>query len=83
MLPHEDFSYNRVVSSTTSHSPFEVVYGFNPTTLNLLPILNLDSKLCNDGLNRANMIKELHAQIKEQIEKKNKAYVRHANKGRK
>ena len=38
LLPHIEFSYNRVVHSTTSHSPFEVLYGFNPLTpLDLLP----------------------------------------------
>ncbi|RDX74383.1 hypothetical protein CR513_45884, partial [Mucuna pruriens] len=29
-LLHIKFAYNRVVNSTTSHSPFELVYGFNP-----------------------------------------------------
>ena len=42
LLPHVEFAYNRVVNSTTNHSPFEVVYGFNPLTpLDLLPILYL------------------------------------------
>jgi len=40
-LPHVEFTYNRVVHSTTQHSPFEIVYGFNPLTpLDLLPLPN-------------------------------------------
>ena len=46
LLPHIEFAYNRVVNSTTSHTSFEVVYGFNPLTpLDLLPILVLDELL--------------------------------------
>ena len=38
-LPHAKFAYNRVVNSTTSYSPFQVVYSFNPLSpLNLLPL---------------------------------------------
>ena len=52
-LPHIEFAYNRVVNSTTSHTPFEVVYGFNPVTpLYLLPILVLDEVLCMDGFEK-------------------------------
>jgi len=32
LLPHIKFAYNRVVNSTTSHAPFEVMYGFIPLT---------------------------------------------------
>ena len=41
-LPHAEFSYNRVVHNTTQHTPFEVVYGFNPLTpLDLFPLPNI------------------------------------------
>lgn len=37
-IPHIEFAYNKVVRATTSHSPFEIVYGFNPLTpLDLCP----------------------------------------------
>jgi len=44
-----EFAYNRVVHSTTSHSPFEVVYGFNSMTpLNLIPLPTLEAWTCQD-----------------------------------
>ena len=37
-LPFVDFAYNRIVHSTTSVSPFEIIYGFNPPTpMDLIP----------------------------------------------
>ena len=84
LLPHIEFAYNRVVNSTTSHSPFEVVYEFNPLTpLNLLPIPVLDEALCKDGFEKASFVKDLHNHIKLQIEKKVGKYVELANKRRK
>ena len=39
ILPFVEFTYNRVIHSTTNCSPFEVVYGFNPLTpLDSLPL---------------------------------------------
>ena len=84
LLPHIELAYNRVVNSTTSHTPFEVVYGFNPfTPLDLFPIPILDEVLCKDGFEKASFIKDLHHHIKLQIERKVGKYVEHANKGRK
>jgi len=56
--PHIEFAYNRKVNSTTSHTPFEVVYVFNPLTpLDLLPIPILDEVLCKDGLKKHLLLK--------------------------
>jgi len=41
LLPHIEFAYNRIVNSTTSHTPFEVVYEFNPLTPLLRLCMNL------------------------------------------
>ncbi|RDX88374.1 hypothetical protein CR513_30044, partial [Mucuna pruriens] len=60
-LPYIKFAYNRVVSSTTSHSCFELVYGFNPLTpLDLLPLPDMASILNEDGLSKAQLVKKLH-----------------------
>ena len=84
LLPHIEFAYNGVVNSITSHTPFEVVYGFNPLApLNLLPIHVLDVVLCRDGFEKESLIKNLHRHIKRQIERKVGKYAQHANKGHK
>jgi len=37
-IPHAEFTYNEVVHSTISHSPFQIIYGFHPfTPLDLSP----------------------------------------------
>lgn len=83
-LPHIEFAYNRVVHSTTKHSPFEIVYGYNPLTpLDLLPMPNTSLLKHKDGKAKAEFVKRLHEKIKLQIEKKNESYAKHANKGRK
>ena len=84
LLPHVEFAYNRVVNSTTSHSPFEVVYWFNPLTpLDILPIPILGDVLCKDGDEKASFVKTLHKDIKKRIEKKVGKYAELANKRRK
>ena len=74
----------RVVHSTTSCSPFEVVYGFNPLTpLDLLPMPNISIFKHKEGQAKADYVKKLHERVKAQIEKRNESYARQANKGRK
>jgi hypothetical protein len=81
-LPHVEFAYNRTFHSTTSYSPFEIVYGFNPLTpLDILPLPT--NEFANlDGQKKADAIRELHAKVRANIEKKNKQYAKQANKGR-
>ncbi|KAF7832179.1 putative gag-pol polyprotein [Senna tora] len=59
-LPFIEFAYNRCVHSSTDHSPFEIVYGFNPLTpLDLLPI-PIDEMTRIDGKKKAEIVKQLH-----------------------
>jgi hypothetical protein len=82
-LPFIEFAYNRSVHSTTDYSPFEIVYGFNPLTpLDLIPF-PVDEKVSLDGNQKAQVVKDLHAKIQQQIEKKNEQYANKVNSGRK
>ena len=82
-LPHVEFAYNRAVHSTTHHSPFQVVYGFNPIApLDLLP-LPLQEHANMEASKRAEVIQKLHLKTKEAIEKKARYNAEKANKHRK
>nr|GEZ57252.1 RNA-directed DNA polymerase [Tanacetum cinerariifolium] len=82
-LPHAEFAYNRSNHSSTGRSPFFIVYGRNPfTPLDLAPMVG-DGLVSAEGDARARQIKELHAQVHEQIIKHNPQYQTRANKHRK
>ncbi|KAI5680892.1 hypothetical protein M9H77_02119 [Catharanthus roseus] len=81
-LPHIEFAYNRAPHSTTSHSPFQVVYGFNPLTpFDLVP-LPIDQALSKDASKKADFVKEIHAKVHEAIVNSNKKLVEKRNVGR-
>ena len=81
-MPHIEFAYNRSVHSTTSYSPFETVYGFNPLTpLDVLP-LPTNERVNLDGKHKADFVRELHSKVRDNIEKKNEQYAKQANKRR-
>ncbi|RDX85989.1 hypothetical protein CR513_32763, partial [Mucuna pruriens] len=52
-LPHIEFAYNKVVNKTASHTPFELVYGFNPLSPLDLVSLPMASIANPDGLSKA------------------------------
>jgi len=83
-LSHVEFAYDRVVHSITNCSLFEFVYEFNSLTqLDLLLMPNISVFKHKDAHAKADYMKKLHERVKAQIEKKNKNYVKQANKGRK
>ncbi|GKV10835.1 hypothetical protein SLEP1_g22146 [Rubroshorea leprosula] len=80
-LLHIEFAYNRSVHSATNCLPFEVVYGFNPLTpLDLLP-LPIDEQACLDGKKKAEVVKQLHEKVRQNIERQTEQYAKQANKG--
>jgi hypothetical protein len=81
-LPFIEFAYNRTMHTTTSYSPFEIVYGFNPLTpLDLMP-LPVDGRSSLDGQKKAELVKSLHERVRLQIAHKNERVASQANKGR-
>ncbi|RDY07294.1 Tf2-8, partial [Mucuna pruriens] len=80
-LPHIDFAYNRVVNTTTSHSPLELVYVFNLlSSLDLLPFPNISFMLNYYGTSKAQFVNDLHAKARSHVEKKVEQYANEANK---
>jgi translation initiation factor IF-1 len=81
-LPFIEFAYNRAMHSTTSYSPFEIVYGFNPLTPLDLMSLPIDGRSSLDGQKKAELVKSLHERVRLQIAQKNERVASQANKGR-
>ena len=81
-LPQAEFAYNRSTHSSTGRSPFLVVYGCNPfTPLDLAPLPEVTNYNA-EGSDRAEQIKLLHEQVRDQITKHNLQYQARANKHR-
>ena len=79
LLCHAEFAFNRTLSKTTSLSPFQVVYSYNSRTpLDLVPILN-PTKFSWEAEKRAKEIEDLHAKVKERIERSNEQPKLHAD----
>ncbi|RDX65706.1 hypothetical protein CR513_55618, partial [Mucuna pruriens] len=83
-IPHVAFSYNKVFNSTTSYSPFELTYGFNPfSPLDLFPLPKMPNCVNDEWLSKAQFVLRLHHKAWLHMEKKVENYAKNANKGRK
>jgi len=83
LLPVAEFAFNQALSKATHLSPFQVVYGYNlkpPSDLTPIPAPN---KFSCEAKKRAKEIKDLHAQVRERIEKFNTQAMQQANKHKK
>jgi hypothetical protein len=66
-LPFIEFAYNRTIHTTTSHSPFEIVYGFNPPTHLELMHLSIDEMSSLDGHKKAELVKSIHERVRRRM----------------
>jgi hypothetical protein len=81
-FPFIEFAYNRAMHTTTSYSPFEIVYGFNPfTPLDLMP-LPVDGRSSLDGQKKAELVKSVHERVQFQIAQKKKGLLPKPIKGK-
>ena len=81
-LPHVEFACNRTVHSSTKFSPFEIVYGFNPSTRLYLSPLPVSEHVNLDGKKKAEFVKQLHERARLNVERRTEQYIKQANKGR-
>lgn len=78
-----EFAYNQSVHQVTKLTPFKIIYGFNLITpLDLSPIPT-EEWVYLDGKKKAELVKTMHKQVMEQIERQNKANEKAASKGQK
>ncbi|RDX75899.1 hypothetical protein CR513_44187, partial [Mucuna pruriens] len=79
-LPYKEFAYNKIVNETISHTPFELVYGYNPLSpLDLVPFLVL-SKANLEGLSKVQSMVRLHKKVRTFRERQGKRYAERVNK---
>ena len=58
------------IHSSTSYSPFEIVYGFNLLTpMDLIPLL-VDAGASLDGQKKADLVNSIHEKARLHVEKK-------------
>ncbi|KAE8702634.1 putative CCCH-type zinc finger family protein [Hibiscus syriacus] len=73
-LPQAEFAYNRSKNRTTGLSPFEIVYGQNPSgVLNLAPIQRI-GRFSPKADEMAKYLRGFHEQVKQTIHESNSKY---------
>jgi hypothetical protein len=82
-LSFVEFAYNRTIHSTTCFSHFEIVYRFNPLIPMDLILSPFEGRVSLDGEKKVKTVRQLHEEVRLQIEKKNRLYISKANKGHK
>ncbi|RDY04059.1 hypothetical protein CR513_12266, partial [Mucuna pruriens] len=74
----------KVFNTTTSHSPFELVYRFNPLSLlDLLPLPCMAFLVNQNGLSKVQFVKNLHEKACGHMEWNSELYAKNVNKDNK
>jgi hypothetical protein len=82
ILPQAEFAYNDSVNRSTGQSPFQVVYGMQPRGISKLRDSGQNSTRNASAEKFAEVMKELHSQVKERLQNSSQEYKRGANQHR-
>ena len=73
-LPQAEFAYNSSVNRSTRKSPFQIVYGRNPSSvLDLMP-LPLGDRISDDGVAFAEHLQQLQQDVRHKLQLSNDSY---------
>jgi hypothetical protein len=76
ILPQAKFAYNDLVNRSTGKSPFQIVYGTQPRGVSELRDSEQTTTSSASAEEFAEVMKELHSQVKERLLRSNQEYKR-------
>jgi hypothetical protein len=80
VLAQVEFAYNDSVNRSTGKSPFQIVYGRSPKgVVDLVDLPDLGDKRSVDASDFADIMQELHEQVKQKLQEINNKYKQRTN----
>ena len=73
-MPIAKFTFNSSVNRSSSYSPFEIVYGNNPSSVSDLVALPMPKRVHPKAENMENVMHQVHQQVKIKLEATNAKY---------
>jgi hypothetical protein len=74
ILPQVEFAYNDSLNRSTGQIPFHIVYGMQPRGVSELRYLEQNATRSASAEYFAEVMKELHSQVKERLQKSSQEY---------
>ena len=79
ILPQAEFAYNDSVNQSTGKSPFQILYGTQPRGVSELRETEQAGTSSASAEEFAEAMRELHAKVKQRLQKSNQEYKRRAD----
>ena len=79
ILPDIEFAYNDSINRSIGKSPFQVVYGIHPRGIFKLRDMSSQQQVSAQGEEFATSIKEIHDEVKAQLQQTSDKYKKHAD----
>ena len=74
ILPIAKFAFNSSIDRSSNYSPFEIVYGNNPSSVTDLVALPMPKRVHPKAKDMANVMHQVHQQVKIKLEVTNAKY---------